>query len=575
MRLSKGLDSTADTALNPIESLLSRFKVFHQIVIIILFMIVFLVIQGVLTLHAFNEMQTVSQKVFNSSIQGFQATAIIGRELAGIRYQYTMILLDKQPLYFSFVDLDSGIASLRNSIQTDFDFDSKKELISNATQLNQQIEKLKILVKLPLTRNNFNKIDRVLSRLTLSVKNIESMLTKNALITMQQGNTFFESSRNANILIVLASALLSLGIGLSVASMISKPLREMVKVVGLMATGNFTKMIKVKGSIEVTKLVDGLNYAILSLRKLVCEINEQSQILAKSSEEINNSSHEAGRSASEVACAIENLAQATFVQSNQMSDTAKNVTELGQLVRKVSSDSTDIANSSQSVAESAKIGQTITSDMAKDINEIYVTTKEISMVIDDMNRTSGEIKAIVALIEGISEQTTLLALNASIEAARAGEHGKGFSVIAVETKKLADKSKLGSQKVTELIAQMIDRSNNAVKVIQKGVSKVEASQKLTNKAMITFENIFNNLERTLSQIHIVALTTQQMANHNEQVIGTVISAAAISQEGMSTTEEIAAAVVQQSACAQEVAAFAENLAGIAKTMQQSILTFKI
>jgi methyl-accepting chemotaxis protein len=576
MSLLPNPEPTPDKLLNPLENLLSRFKVIHQITLIILLMIVFLVIQGVLTLHTFNKMQTVSQKVFNSSIQGFQATTIIGRELAGIRNQYTMNLFDQQRQYLSFVDLDSALASLSTSINiVDFDLDSKKDLDFNIRQLNKQVEKLKKLAKQPINRGNYHKISRVLKALTLSVKTIENTLTNNALITMRQGNKFFESSRNVNILIVTVSAVLSLGIGLAIATMISKPLKEMVRVVGLMATGDFTNMIKIKGSLEVKKLVDGLNHAILSLRNLVCKINEQAQTLANASKEINNASHEAGRSASEVARAIENMAQASFEQSKQMTNTANTVTELGQLVRKVSADSMAIADSSQHVSDSAKIGQKITTDVALDMGEIYSTTKKISMVINEVNRTSEEIRGIIALIEGIAEQTSLLALNASIEAARAGEHGKGFSVVASETKKLAEQSKLASKKIRELIIQMIDRSNNAVQVIQKGVIKVEVSKELTGKATVTFENIFHELENMLSQIHNVALSAQQMAKHNENVVESVTSVAEISQEGMSTTEEIAATVVQQSASAQEVAAFAENLADIAAAMQRSIGAFKI
>ncbi|HEY8463026.1 MAG TPA: methyl-accepting chemotaxis protein [Bacillota bacterium] len=566
-------EQTANQFLNPLEAILSRFKVIHQITLIILIMIAFLVIQGGLTLYTFNRMQKVSQTVFNSSIQGFQSTAIIRRELAIIRNQYTLSLYENQPLFVSFVDLDSALASLNTGVKTDSE--AQTQLDSALEQLNQQIAGLKKQVDKPVDRAIYNKVDAILNEMTVSVKAIEDVLTSNALLTMQKGNDFFTYSRNTTILIVILSALLSLAIGLAIAAMISNPLEEMVRVVGLMAKGDFTNLIKLNGSREVKKLVDGLNHAILSLRQLVRNINEQAKALAMASKELNNSSHEAGRSAAEVARAMETMARAASEQANQMSLTANNVAELGQLVRKVTQDSISIAESSKQVSNSAKTGQHITTDVAAEIGEIYNNTKEISMVIDDVNRTSEEIKVIIKIIENIAEQTTLLALNAAIEAARAGEHGRGFNVVATETGKLAERSKQASQQINELIIQMIKRSSHAVQVIQKGVNRVEAGKALSTEATATFEKIFNELETTFVQIHNVARSAQQIAAYNEQVVEAVTSVATISEEGMATAEEVSATAEQQSASAQEVAGFAENLAMIAETMQQAVLAFKI
>ncbi|HYH02975.1 MAG TPA: methyl-accepting chemotaxis protein, partial [Bacillota bacterium] len=465
----KKLAYTVNRLMGPVERMLSRLKLIHQIAVIILLMVVFLVVQGGLTLQAFNEMQTVSQAVFNSSIQGFQATSIIRRELAMIRNQYTMALFDNQPLFLSYVDLDSATTSLQSSIT--INTENNTDLVSIIEQLNQQAADLKNLTNQPVNRENYNLIDTVLGKMTLSVKTVEDALTNNALVTMQKGNVFFANSRNMNILLVLVSSLLALLIGFAIATMISKPLKEMVRVVGLMATGDFTDTIKLTGSREVKGLVDGLNFAIVSLRNLVCNINEQARVLTTASKELNNSSHEAGRSASEVARAMETMAKASSEQSNQMHHTANNVAKLGQLVRKVTKDSIDIAAASRHVSDSAKTGQKITTEVAQEISEIYNTTKEINTVIDDVNRTSEEIKVIVEIIEGIAEQTTLLALNASIEAARAGEHGKGFNVVATETGKLAEQSKQASKQIGDLITQMINRSNHAVDVIQRGVHR--------------------------------------------------------------------------------------------------------
>jgi methyl-accepting chemotaxis protein len=180
-----------------------------------------------------------------------------------------------------------------------------------------------------------------------------------------------------------------------------------------------------------------------------------------------------------------------------------------------------------------------------------------------------------SIIEGFAGQTTLLALNAAIEAARAGEHGKGFSVVAQETGKLAEQSKQSSEEISSVIVEMINRSIHAVKTIQNGVTQFEASKTLTSEAASTFENIFKQLNDTLTQIQEVALSAQKMAEHNDQVITAISSVAAITEESMATTEEISASVQQQSASAEEVAALASNLSEIVDAMKVSVTTFQI
>jgi methyl-accepting chemotaxis protein len=403
-------------------------------------------------------------------------------------------------------------------------------------------------------------------------------------LTAPKSEIFAALNRMRNIIAVLSIIFLAIGGGVSylVAHQISAPIQDMVNVVNLLAMGNLTRTLKFegkrgffKGSKEFGQLVDGFNHAITSLRNLITHINEQAQTLANASNELKNASAESGKSATEVAKAVESMAKASLEQTTQINQTVDNVTKLGHLVKKVSHDSLQIADSSKQVAVSAQNGQKVTTDVVSDIGSLYNITKEINSIIGEINQSSERIKKMSSLIEGFAGQTTLLALNAAIEAARAGEHGKGFSVVATETGKLAEQSKQSSAEISSVVAEMINRSNHAVKTIQKGVAQFEASKTLTTEAAFTFENIFQQLNDTLTQIQSVALAVQKMAEHNDQVITAISSVAAITEEGMATTEEISASAQQQSASAEEVAALANNLSEIVDAMKILVTTFKI
>jgi methyl-accepting chemotaxis protein len=356
---------------------------------------------------------------------------------------------------------------------------------------------------------------------------------------------------------------------------ITRPLKEMVKVVELLGVGDLTKTLKISGGQEIIQLGDGLNHAITNLRNLITDINEQAHVLATASKELSEASTESGRSASEVARAVESMAKASIEQTDNINQTVNNITQLGQLVKKVTNDSINIADSSKRVANSAQNGQQVSSNVAVDISQLFNTTQEISNIIHEISKFSEQINRITSLIEGFASQTTLLALNATIEAARAGDYGRGFGVVASETGKLAEQSKQSSKDISVIILEMLNRSKNAVKAIQKGVTEVEASKQLSTEAAVTFGTIYKELEDTLVKIQNVALSAQTMAQHNDQVIEAISNVAAISEEAMASTEEISASVEQQSASAQEVAALANNLSKIAESMQKSVATFKI
>jgi methyl-accepting chemotaxis protein len=554
------LKQTIEKLFNPVYALLSHMRVTCQILIIIFLMALFLVIEGLLALNSFNKMQTITQKVFGESVQGYQSISSIKRDLFNLQKKYLHSLAGLGQYSLSF-DLFETI-----SLETS---PTIKETH------NRLFAKLKSICAQPLTPENYRKFDETFMSIQLNLQRAEDGFGVNATNSMEQGNSFFNSSRNTNILLLTISLLISLSIGFSIAAMVSRPLKEMVQVAGALATGDLTQTLKSKGNREINQLVDSLNNAIQSLRVLITKINEQARGLARASNELSDASNESGRASAEVALAIENMARAAAEETNQISQTVVNVTHLGDLVEKVSHDSMRIADSSKQVANSAKNGQKISTEVASEIGGLYSTTKEISLVITELNQSSEKIKRITQLIGGIAEQTTLLALNAAIEAARAGEHGKGFSVVAKETGKLAEQSKQASKEITDLVIEMLNRSNHAAIVIQRGVAEVEAGKTLTTEAAITFGNIFSQLETTLTKINDVALSAQEMADHNQQAINAVTSVAAISEEGMATAEEISATVEEQSSSAEEVAAQAGNLSKIAEILKHSVAQFKI
>lgn len=446
--------------------------------------------------------------------------------------------------------------------------DSKQLLISKLDSISQIISETPNMA-------NYDRIKQEINTINETLNTIHSNISHTALSYISNSKTDVTQSGLIVIIVLIIGSLLSILTAIVITISISEPLKEMEGAAKSLAVGNLSKNITAVGCPEVTGVVNGLNQAISGLRELVQGINSQSTTLYTASNELKNASSETGKSAAEVARAMGELAKGASEQAEQVSQVVNSVHQLSEVVQKVSADMENIAISSEKVAQSAKAGQKSTFDVASQINELYDTTKEVASVIDVLSTTSGEISEITSVIHGIAEQTTLLALNASIEAARAGEHGKGFGVVARETGKLAEQSKQAASLISDLITQMKIRTDRAVEVMEKGISRVEEGKNRATEAYETFDEIFKALMANVSQINAIAVSTKKMAQNNDEVNVAISAIAAISEESMSSTEEVSATSQQQSASVQEVSALAENLTQIADSLRKYVAVFEL
>lgn len=545
-----------------------KLKVFHQILIIIAIMTIFLALQGLYGLNAIGTTEKDTRKMFLQSMEGTVGVMLMSQTVNRIQSIYLDDYFSSTSFRLStFTGIKSQFASTTGNL--------KKYYKEDCELIERELDKIERVIKLPVNIENLQELRKITSIIEIAINNISKKIQDETAASMSVGNSFLSGARWVSSSILIFGVIIATLIALSIAFFIARPLKLMLISANALADGDLTKTIPVEGSIEVAGVIGSLNKAIYSLRELVGGIDEQSNMLYIASQELKDASDETGKSATEVARAMEELSRGSSEQADQTTEAVKNINVLSGLVRKVSKEMKNISSDSQIIAQSAQLGQKATGDVTSEIVQIYDMTKDVTVVIDELDKTSDEISEITTVIEGIAEQTTLLALNAAIEAARAGEHGKGFAVVAKETGKLAEQSKQAAQLISSLINQMKQRTDQAVRSMARGMTMVESGKNLASEASVTFENIFNKLENILSRIDSVALSAKQMAESNESVIFAVTSIAALSEESMASTQEVSATAEEQSASVQQVTALAENLADISSRLKQSVAQFEL
>lgn len=221
-------------------------------------------------------------------------------------------------------------------------------------------------------------------------------------------------------------------------------------------------------------------------------------------------------------------------------------------VKGISNELAEDANKQASVAEEVSSSmEQIKSNIqnntenAKQAEQISITTtKTLGEVVDATKTSIDSIKLInqkIAIIEEISRQTNILALNAAIEAARAGEYGRGFSVVAAEVRKLAERSRVAANEISDISNRSVDLS-------------MEASQKL--------EELVPEIEETVSMVKNIAHASVEQSYGIEQINTAVVQLNDITQHNAQTAEELSNAANQLAEQSDElkksIAFFANN-----------------
>ncbi len=555
--------------LSLLKIILSKINVFYYLLMIITMMIVSMGIQSVISFKAMDTIQQNTKKLYtNTTGIGEENTSNVEIEIEKIRSHYLAALAKEATVSSA---LKTNVNVLFNKVKTikSIDASINEGLTRNFDEIKAILSEPANSANLAILSQAIDDLHGLIRRLRITTSNINYNL-------FLDNDSLATKLKKMNIIIVLISSIITTLIGLLIAGFISKPLKKMVARVKSLETGDLSHSItSTVGSREVTEVVKGLSQAILGLRGLITNISDQSNTVDNVSAELISVSKETGLAATEVARAAEELATASSEQVKQITEAVDSIQKLSEMVIQVTQDSKRIGDFSGKVAQSAELGQKAANDVALEINALYHSTKEVAEVINTLISTSEEISGITSIIEGIAEQTSLLALNASIEAARAGEHGKGFAVVAKETAKLAEQSKQSARLISELIIQMKVRTDHAVAVMQQEISRAEAGKNLAEEATVTFQEIYKALMNTVAQIELIVASTRQMAANNEKATEAVSAIAAISEQNLASTEEVSAVAEEQNASMEQVTLLADKLAQIAASLKQAVGMFDL
>jgi len=313
--------------------------------------------------------------------------------------------------------------------------------------------------------------------------------------------------------------------------------------------------------------------------------------VADNATDMSRAATDASSSASEMASSIEEVAKNAGALSAATEDTATSIEQMIASIKQVSENTDALSTSAeqttssitemsasvreveQRAVESARLAERVSSDASerglaaaneaiRGMQNIKDTVEATAAVVNRLGKRSQEIGQILKVIDEVTDQTSLLALNAAILAAQAGEHGKGFAVVAEEIKDLAERTAASTQEISGLIASVREETAESVEAMGRGLQAVEAGVSLVNVTSDVLKQVADSSRQSAEVARAIEKTTGEQAKGVSQITETSVSIA-------EQIEQIANALQEQRRGSERIAKAAERMRDITRQVKSA------
>ncbi|MCA0144958.1 methyl-accepting chemotaxis protein [Blastococcus sp. LR1] len=386
------------------------------------------------------------------------------------------------------------------------------------------------LAQMAPTLKQMNELEAVIGESLLTAT---TAATEAAQATVAEAKDAYESARTLAIVIMAVGLGVAVVLAFLVARGVTGPVQRIREVLGQVAAGDLSVRAGRTGGAELDDMAASLDETLDSIGNVLTLVSDSSTRLAAASQQLSG--------------AAEGMRQNAQIAAGQADEVVASAGAVASSVDTVATGSSQMESAIREISQNASEASRVASQ-AVDVAE------ETTRTVGKLGDSSAEIATVIKLINGIAEQTNLLALNATIEAARAGEAGKGFAVVASEVKELAQETARATEDISKRVEAIQGDTAGAVDAISR---------------ISTVIGEINDFQAT-----IAAAVEEQTATTNE-MNRNVAEAAQGSQGIAAAITGLAAGTAETNQRVEESQRAATELARMSGELQDAVNRFRI
>ncbi|WP_061038853.1 methyl-accepting chemotaxis protein [Vibrio coralliirubri] len=330
---------------------------------------------------------------------------------------------------------------------------------------------------------------------------------------------------------------------------IVKPIRQVVERLNDIASGegDLTQRLEVKSQDEIGQLSKGFNLFLDKLQHTIKEV-------IHTTEQVASTTSQAKASAS----STRQSSESQFKEVDLVATAAEEMTQTAGLVVQNAEVAVDAACEAN---RSAQQGQQVIELSAGEMRKLVERMSSAVPIVEELAKNNGNITEILSVIEGISEQTNLLALNAAIEAARAGEQGRGFAVVADEVRNLASRTQSSVGEIRAVIDKVHAGTQDVVEAIQEGNILANDTALHVQKAVEDLGSIFTSIEAISDMNSQIVRAAEEQQSVSGEVNQSVVN-----------IRDLSAKILEQAAASEQVG---NEIDQLSQQQQKLVNQFKV